>query len=429
MPPFVRLGIVAALAAGALWGVLSIHWYPAEEVLTMWVYGSPQEAELYRHVAAEYRQQHPNVRLRLEVVPGRSVVQKLLTGMDAGHAPDICVLHWRQMPQVASTGQLLPLDDLVRRDQINTGDYYPVGLQAYTYHGTLYGIPVKGSTITCFYNKNLFDRYGISYPTDDWTLDDLLVKAKALTIDEDQDGLPDVYGCTPYDIASYVWSMDGDFLRQENGRYVSNLDDPRVAQAVQFYVDLYFKHKVSPPRPGVRSDNAMSTFTFEAGRIAIGIMGPWMLPTFQLLDRFEWDAALFPQGPAGRQTRYASVGFTIWKGTREPEVAWDVLKHMVSAEATTKMAKLGSDLPPQRSVARNTYPRAATPYEEEVFVRSMDFNVRLFPQELWWEDLYRRMLDELDAALTGRESVAEALAEAHQVTNAYLQRIYAEETP
>ena len=173
----------------------------------------------------------------------------------------------------------------------------------------------------------------------------------------------------------------------------------------------------------------MSTFTFEAGRIAIGIMGPWMLPTFQLLDRFEWDAALFPQGPAGRQTRYASVGFTIWKGTREPEVAWDVLKHMVSAEATTKMAKLGSDLPPQRSVARNTYPRAATPYEEEVFVRSMDYNVRLFPQELWWEDLYRRMLDELDAALTGRESVAEALAEAHQVTNTYLQRIYAEEIP
>ena len=173
--PVLRIGIIAALAAGTLWGVLSIHWYPAEEVLTMWVYGSPQEAELYRKVAAEYRQQHPEVRLRLEVVPGRSVVQKLLTGMDAGHAPDICVMHWRQMSQVASTGQLLPLDDLVRRDQIDTDDYYPVGLQAYTYHGTLYGIPVKGSTITCFYNKNLFDRYGVSYPTDDWTLDDLLV--------------------------------------------------------------------------------------------------------------------------------------------------------------------------------------------------------------------------------------------------------------
>ena len=110
----------------------------------MWVYGSPQEAELYRKVAAEYRQQHPEVRLRLEVVPSRSVVQKLLTGMDAGHAPDICVVHWRQMSQVASTGQLLPLDDLVRRDQIDTDDYYPVGLQGYTYHDTSLRPPRQG---------------------------------------------------------------------------------------------------------------------------------------------------------------------------------------------------------------------------------------------------------------------------------------------
>jgi multiple sugar transport system substrate-binding protein len=171
----------------------------------------------------------------------------------------------------------------------------------------------------------------------------------------------------------------------------------------------------------------MSTFTFEAGRIAIGIMGPWMLPTLQMLDRFEWDVALFPQGPAGRQTRYASVGFTVWKGTHDPELAWDVLKHMVSSETTTKMAGLGSDLPPQRSVAQAAYPKAETPWEEEVFVRSMDYNVRLFPQELWWEECYRRMLDELDAALTGRESVEVALADAHKVTNAYLDKVYAEE--
>ena len=91
------------------------------------------------------------------------------------------------------------------------------------------------------------------------------------------------------------------------------------------------------------------------------------------------------------------------------------------------MAGLGSDLPPQRSVAQAAYPKAETPWEEEVFVRSMDFDVRLFPQEVWWEDLYRKMQDELDAALTGRESVETALAEAHKVTNAYLERIYAEE--
>ena len=173
-----RIGIAAALAVVVLLGARAIHWYPAEEVMTMWVWGAPEEAELYHKIAAEYRQMHPEVRLRLEVVPGRNIVQKLLTGMDAGHAPDICVLHWRTMSQVASTGQLLALDELVERDGIDTEDYYPVGLEGYSYHGRLYGLPVKGSTITCFYNKDLFDRYGVRYPTDDWTLDDLLDKAQ-----------------------------------------------------------------------------------------------------------------------------------------------------------------------------------------------------------------------------------------------------------
>ena len=110
---------ILALVAIAVAAVRSVHWFPAEEVLTVWVYGSPQEAELYRKVAAEYQEQNPEVRLRLEVVPGRSVLQKVLTGMDAGHAPDVCVLHWRQMAQVASSGQLLPLEDLARRDGID----------------------------------------------------------------------------------------------------------------------------------------------------------------------------------------------------------------------------------------------------------------------------------------------------------------------
>ncbi len=420
---FFRL-IFAVIIGSILFVVWSIRWYPSEQVLTIWVWGSPQEAQLYQHIIEEYRQQKPEAQIRVEVVPGRSITQKLLTGMDAGHAPDICVLHWREMARVAATGQLLPLNNLVQIDQVDLDDFYDVGIQAYTYHDTLYGLPVKGSTITCFYNMDLFDKYGIAYPTDDWTWDDLLTKAKQLTLDTNKDGLADIYGCTPYDIASYVWSSGGDFLRQENGRYVSNLDDPRVLAGVQFYVDLYFKHKISPPRPGVRSENPMSTFTFEAGRVAIGIMGPWMLPTFQKLDRFRWNTALFPQGSAGRQTRYASVGFTIWKGTKQPALAWDVLKHMVAAQSTAQMAQLGSDLPPQRSVAKQFYSRPDTPWDEEVFVRSMDYPVRLFPQELWWEDLYRKMLDELDAALTGRESVEVALAQAHLVTNRYLDHHY-----
>jgi len=100
---------------------------------------------------------------------------------------------------------------------------------------------------------------------------------------------------------------------------------------------------------------------------------------------------------------------------------------MVGPAATAEMAQLGSDMPPQRSISRRAFIREETPWAEEVFVKSMDYDVHLFAQELWWEDLYRRMLDELDGALTGRESVESALTRAHRTTNTYLNRIYANE--
>ena len=391
-------------------------------MLVIWVRDRPEQTALYRESLQDYLAEHPEVRWRMEVIPSRAILQKFLTGVDAGHAPDVVNLHWRSTPQAASTGQVLALDSLLVRDGIEREWFYPIGLQAYSYHGALYGMPLKGSTVTGFYNQDIFDKYGVEYPTHDWTWEEMLHKAKALTVDEDGDGLPDVYGLSPYDIANYVWSGGGRFVRWENGHWVSNLDDPVTIEAVRFYVDLFNRHKISPPRPGIANEAPMSTFTFEAGRIAIDLAGPWRIPDYQYLDRFRWDTLLFPKGPAGRNTRYAGTGLVIWKDGRRPEEAWRLVKHMTGHEATSKMAKLGSDMPPMRSVAQTAFVNPETHWEEEVFVESMDYDLRVFPLELWWEELYKKMLDELDPALTGRETVEEAMADAHRVTQEFLAR-------
>ena len=419
----VRFAAAGLTVAAAIAGFRHTTWVPADDMLVIWVRDRPEQTAIYRESLDDYLAEHPDARWRMEVIPSRAILQKFLTGIDAGHAPDVVNLHWRSTPQAASTGQLLALDSLLARDGIHRDAFYPIGLQAYSYHGALYGMPLKGSTVTGFYNQDLFDRYGVEYPTRDWTWEEMLDKARRLTVDEDGDGLPDVYGLSPYDIANYVWSGGGRFVRREDGRWVSNLDDPTTVEAVRFYVELFSRHKVCPPRPGIRSEAPMSTFTFMAGRIAIELGGPWNIPDYQFLDRFRWEALLFPKGSAGRHTRYAGTGLVIWEGTGRPEEAWRLVKHMTGPEATARMARLGSDMPPLRAVAREAFVNPETHWEEEVFVESMDYDIHLFPLELWWEDLYRRMLDELDPALTGRETVEEAMADAHRVTQDFLDEL------
>ncbi|MBT6211268.1 MAG: hypothetical protein HOI35_14775, partial [Woeseia sp.] len=74
---FFRLAGGFAVVLALFVGVRSVDWYPPEEMLTVWVNGSPQEAQLYRRIADQYSRENPEVRFRLEVVPGRNVVQKL----------------------------------------------------------------------------------------------------------------------------------------------------------------------------------------------------------------------------------------------------------------------------------------------------------------------------------------------------------------
>jgi multiple sugar transport system substrate-binding protein len=47
--------------------------------------------------------------------------------------------------------------------------------------GRLPGLPFKINTLGLFYNKDLFDKFGVPYPKDGWTWDDVLETAKRLT--------------------------------------------------------------------------------------------------------------------------------------------------------------------------------------------------------------------------------------------------------
>ena len=40
-------------------------------------------------------------------------------------------------------------------------------------NGKQYGLPESFSNVVLIYNKDLFDQAGVSYPTDDWTQDDV----------------------------------------------------------------------------------------------------------------------------------------------------------------------------------------------------------------------------------------------------------------
>jgi len=93
--------------------------------------------------------------------------------------PDVLFLS----PVVTYAGQgvLEPLDPFIKASGYDTSDYWPSLLDFGKLKGTIYGLPRDIGIEVLYYNKDIFDEAGVSYPTNFWTWDDLKAAAKQLS--------------------------------------------------------------------------------------------------------------------------------------------------------------------------------------------------------------------------------------------------------
>ncbi|TNJ60339.1 extracellular solute-binding protein [Paenibacillus hemerocallicola] len=75
------------------------------------------------------------------------------------------------------------MSDLVKKHKYDTGRFEPTYLEAITgmSDGKLSGFPFYDLRLALYYNKDLFDRFGVPYPKDGMTWEQLLDTAKRLT--------------------------------------------------------------------------------------------------------------------------------------------------------------------------------------------------------------------------------------------------------
>ena len=63
---YLRVGGLILVAAFAIAGFGQVHWYPTEDVLTVWVRGSPEQSAIYRSIIDEFSALNPEAKVMLE---------------------------------------------------------------------------------------------------------------------------------------------------------------------------------------------------------------------------------------------------------------------------------------------------------------------------------------------------------------------------
>ena len=225
----------------------------------------------------------------LGVHPGLRVVQRhpspdpleyrrrLLDAMLAGTPPDALLLDLSDVPALVDRGVLLDLAPYLSRVGVTMGDYDSTVLSAFRRGRAVYALPTGYSPLVVAYNKDLFDRAGVSVPADDWTWDDFLGLAKRLTRDSDGDGTIDQWG-TDVDRRvtfwlPWVWAGGGDVLCADGRRATGCLDSPATVAALRWYTDWVTQDSIVP-----RAAADAGIGLFLRGKVAMLTVGHSAIP-------------------------------------------------------------------------------------------------------------------------------------------------------
>jgi multiple sugar transport system substrate-binding protein len=290
----------------------------------------------HQEIISRFEAENPDILVQLEAVSGNDYYARLLTQIASNAAPDIIQIGDDAVPQFVDAGALIPLDSYITGDDpLDTSIYLPGLLEPGQYDGSQYLLPKDYSPLAVYYNKSIFDQFDVPYPQDDWTWDDFLATAKALTRDTNGDGTTDIWGVqlpAAWTTGFEYWiaASGGSLISEDGTSFVGYFDSPEVASAVEFYASLYNEHKVAPP-PADLSLFGGGNSEFDNGQAALRIFGRW--PQSGLLSNPNIDLGVVsPPTGAVRANVLFWGGFGITSTSENPEAAWRFLKFYVGEQ-------------------------------------------------------------------------------------------------
>ncbi|GAA3085797.1 sugar ABC transporter substrate-binding protein [Pseudonocardia yunnanensis] len=235
------------------------------------------------------------VTIEREVVPGASLIAKVLQQASSRTLPDVLMIDNPDLQQIAATGALNPVTDFGL-----SADGYAEGIvSASTYEGKVYGLQPVTNTIGLFYNEDMLAQAGVTPPK---TWDELKAAAAKLT-SGNRYGLafsaPANYEGT-WQFLPFMWSNGGD---------ETNIASPQVAQALQLWVDLVGSGSAS--RSVVNWTQADVAEQFGAGNAAMMVNGPWQFPVLDEIAGLKYGVVPIPVPQAG-VTEVAPLGGETW---------------------------------------------------------------------------------------------------------------------
>ena len=225
--------------------------------------------------AKEFMALYPHVTVQVEPVDWTGGKEKVEVGILSGTLPDVMREDFAVIRKNATRDVLEPIDDFITAEDREDRLFLDVCM----YKGKRYSWPIRANAGPFFVNRALFkERNALDLlPKNaerDWTWDEFLAAAKALTFDRDGDKKLDSYGFGMhfkddpggYHRTIFLWNFGARAFSEDGSQCVIN--SPEGVTGLQYLLDLQDRHNALMPG-GLALDRGGMRQAFMQGRAAM----------------------------------------------------------------------------------------------------------------------------------------------------------------
>ncbi|WP_127497269.1 extracellular solute-binding protein [Paenibacillus glycanilyticus] len=429
------------------------------------------EEAFYMQYGNAFQAMFPNVELEVVSTEEAMSADDPVAAMESfieEQQPDAVLLTEEQYAELAKDGKLYDLDAAVKQDKFDLDSFLPsvIDLLKARGGGKLYGLSPSFSSQALYYNKDLFDKYGVPYPTDGMSWEEVLqlaarfpAKKGSDNVSLDKVGADDaLYGLSlpmqtrdSFELIREIGEAKGLLYADGEAKTVS-FDTPEWKAVVQSVVDGYKSGSISTvsSQGGGGQGGLMirgmgggkptfsfgpATMRFMSGQAAMTVDGPMLMNMMGIGgvkiatataskaagssggavkapgQDVNWDLVTIPTDPSQEgATGSMSLDtiFAINASSENLPAAWEFLKYANGEQ----LAKTSSKSSPALS--------ARTAYKNEADGKNIDafYNEKINEQALLQEDSLpagfaqsfgNMAAGQIDQAVKGTQTVDEVL--------------------
>jgi multiple sugar transport system substrate-binding protein len=311
---------------------------------------SPSESQVvWEKIIPIQQKMFPELKVTLQPPP-EDFAGKFLVAFAGGTAPDSGVTGLSAFRSYIGKKMLKTIQPYVSGDEavkkMLAEDYVPSATKGYSTKGELYATPTVSESVVLFYNKDAMTQAGLTPPREidsdpaKWNWDTFVDYAKKLnkgtgfrrerygaivTFAKDTFGVSMSWG-------NFAYARGARMMDDEGENWTFNTKEAQ--EAIQWVVDLIYKHDVHPNVGEAASANVLDRAFFQNGQVAMVAEGEYFSRYLWGSGKpsnglpFAYDIAQLPFNPAtGKHTNiYHGNGSFLTTQSKNPDATWKWLR-------------------------------------------------------------------------------------------------------